>query len=99
MQYGPGNVRMSGRSLSAFLQDDWRKSGTLTFNLGVRYELIRPFYEDGGQMVNLDVAPDFTAAVPVLSGETGPFTATVSRRRCSTPTRTTSRRASAWPGG
>ena len=26
VQYGPGNVRMSGRSLSAFLQDDWRKS-------------------------------------------------------------------------
>ncbi len=74
VQYGPGNVRMSGRSLSAFLQDDWRKSSTLTFNLGVRYERIRPFYEDGGQMVNLDVAPDFTAAVPVLSGEAGPFT-------------------------
>ena len=25
-------------------------------------------------MVNLDVAPDFTAAVPVISGQTGPFT-------------------------
>ena len=79
VQYGPGNVRMSGRSLSAFLQDDWRKSSTLTFNLGVRYELIRPFYEDGGQMVNLDVAPDFTAAVPVLSGADGSVHGTVSQ--------------------
>ena len=74
VQYGPGNVRMSGTSLSAFLQDDWRKSATLTFNLGVRYELIRPFYERGGHMVNLDVAPGFTAAAPVLSGTAGPFT-------------------------
>jgi hypothetical protein len=73
VQYGPGNVRMSGTSMSAFVQDDWRKSTTLTFNLGVRYELIRPFYERGGQMVNLDVAPGFTAAVPVLSGAEGPF--------------------------
>ena len=74
VQYGPGNVRMSGTSMSAFLQDDWRKSATLTFNLGVRYELIKPFYEKGGHMVNLDVAPEFTAAVPVLSGTDGPFT-------------------------
>ena len=28
------------RSLSAYVQDDWRRSDTLTFNLGVRYELI-----------------------------------------------------------
>lgn len=74
LQYGPGNVRMSGRSLSAYVQDDWRRSGTLTFNLGLRYELISPFYERGGHMVNLDVAPGFTAAVPVLSGATGPYT-------------------------
>jgi trimeric autotransporter adhesin len=73
VQYGPGNVRMTGTSMSAFVQDDWRKTGTLTFNLGARYELIRPFYERGGQMVNLDVAPGFTAAVPVLSGATGAF--------------------------
>jgi hypothetical protein len=73
VQYGPGNVRMSGRSLSAYVQDDWRRSSTLTFNLGVRYELIAPFYERSGQMANLDVSPGFTAAVPVISGQSGPF--------------------------
>ncbi|OFW23587.1 MAG: hypothetical protein A3G21_06575 [Acidobacteria bacterium RIFCSPLOWO2_12_FULL_66_21] len=76
VQYGPGDVRMSGRSMSAYLQDDWRKTSTLTFNLGLRYELMWPFVERGGQMVNLDVAPDFTAAVPVISGGTGPFSGT-----------------------
>ena len=73
VQYGPGNVRMSGKSLSAYWQDDWRKSNKLTFNLGVRYELIWPFYERRGQMVNLDVAPGFTAVTPVLSGSSGAY--------------------------
>ncbi len=73
LQYGPGNVRMSGKSLSAYVQDDWRHSGTLTFNLGLRYEFVAPFYERSGQMVNLDVNDGFTAAVPVQSGGTGPF--------------------------
>ncbi|HET7694804.1 MAG TPA: TonB-dependent receptor [Vicinamibacterales bacterium] len=73
VQYGPGNIRMTGKSMSLFFQDDWRKSGTLTFNLGVRYELIWPFVERSGHMVNLDVPPDFTAAAPVLPGDSGPF--------------------------
>ena len=74
VQYGPGNVGLTDKSLSAYWQDDWRYNSTLTLNLGVRYELIWPFYERSGQMVNLDVTPDFTAAAPVISGETGPYT-------------------------
>jgi hypothetical protein len=74
VQYGPGNVRLSGKSLSAYLQDDWRKTNTLTFNLGVRYELLWPFVEKNGQMVNLDVSDGFTAAAPVISGQSGKFT-------------------------
>jgi trimeric autotransporter adhesin len=68
------SVKLGGRSLSAYWQDDYRRTSTLTFNLGVRYELIWPFYEQNGEMVTLDVNPDFTAAVPVISGGTGPFT-------------------------
>ncbi len=73
VQYGPGNVALTGKSMSAYVQDDWRKSNTLTFNLGVRYELMWPFVEAHGQMVNLDAAPGFTAVAPVLSGGTGPY--------------------------
>ena len=43
--------------MSLFVQDDWRKSSSLTFNLGLRYELLWPFTEQDGQMVNLDAAP------------------------------------------
>ena len=74
LQYGPGSVDLRGRSMSLFVQDDWRKSSTLTFNLGLRYELLWPFTEKDGQMVNLDAAPDFSAVSPVVSGGTGPYT-------------------------
>jgi hypothetical protein len=74
VQYGPGEVRIAGRSLSLFVQDDWRRSARLTFNLGLRYELLWPFREENRRMANLDVPADFTAAAAVLSGESGPFT-------------------------
>ncbi len=74
VQYAPGNVSVNGRSMSLFVQDDWRRSAGLTFSLGLRYELLWPFTETNGEMVNLDVAPDFSAAVPVVSDGTGPFT-------------------------
>jgi hypothetical protein len=74
VQYGPGEVVLSGRSISLFAMDDWRMRGNLTFNLGLRYELLRPFLEDENHLVNLDVRPDFTGAAPVVAGGTGLFT-------------------------
>ena len=73
VQYGPGTVPLRGRETSVFVQDDWRPRANLTFNLGLRYEVIWPFVEADGHLVTLDVAPDFTAAVPVVAGQTGPF--------------------------
>ena len=73
INYGPGLVRMRGRGLSAYVQDDWRVRGNLTVNLGLRYELIWPYLETNGHMVNLDVNDDFTAAAPVQSGAPSEF--------------------------
>jgi hypothetical protein len=67
-------VVLKGRAFNLFVQDDWRWRGNLTLNLGARYEAVRPYTEENGQMVNLDVAPDFTGAVPVLSGQSGIYT-------------------------
>jgi hypothetical protein len=74
VQYGPGRVHIRGRALSLYVQDDWRRSSALTLTLGLRYEIVWPFVEANRQMVNLDVAPDFTEVAPVLSGGAGPFT-------------------------
>ena len=44
---GAGDPVMNGTSLqyAAFVQDEFRLSPRLTLNLGLRYELARPFYE------------------------------------------------------
>jgi len=73
VQYGPGLVHLGGRSLSLYAQDDWRRWANFTLNAGVRYELVTPFSERDGRLVNLDVSPAFTGVAPVVSGEAGPF--------------------------
>ena len=73
VQYA-GDVALSGRAFSVFVQDDWRVRGNLKFNLGARYQAVSPYTEAHNRMVNLDVAPGFTAAEPVISGGTGQFT-------------------------
>jgi trimeric autotransporter adhesin len=59
----------------AFLTDDWRVGPSLTVNAGVRWEYSAPMTELFGRLVNLDVAPGYTAVAPVLAGSpTGPLT-------------------------
>ncbi len=74
LQYGPGTVQLRSNSVSLYFQDDWRVSTNLTLNAGLRYEYQSPYSESNSQLVNLDAPPDFSAAVPVLAGQVGPFT-------------------------
>ena len=73
VQYGPGRVGFHGNAWNLFLQDDWRPSTNLTLNLGLRYEYVSPLGEEHDHLVNLDVTPGFTAAVPVIAGQAGAF--------------------------
>ncbi len=41
---------------SAFVQDDWRATSSLTVNLGVRYDVFTPYMEEGDQLSNFDPA-------------------------------------------
>ncbi len=74
IQSGAGEYNFRANSWDLFVQDNWRAGKNLTFNLGLRYEYVTPFMETNDQLVNLDVAPDFSAVAPVLPGQVGPIT-------------------------
>jgi hypothetical protein len=48
-----------------YVADDWRISPELTLNAGLRWEYGAPVTELYGRLVNLDIAPGFTAATPM----------------------------------
>jgi len=68
-----GLSELRGRSFDTYIEDNWQKSSKLTFNLGLRYELVMPYTDANGHLVNLDAAPGFAAVAPVLAGASGPF--------------------------
>lgn len=49
-----------------FFQDDWKVTPRLTLNLGIRYELITPFIDNGDMFVNFD--PNFVDQTTGLKG-------------------------------
>jgi hypothetical protein len=71
---GDNSYHFRGNSWDIFGQDEWRLRGNLTLNLGVRYEYVSPLTELNNRIVNLDVAPTFTAVAPVQPNQTGPYT-------------------------
>jgi hypothetical protein len=73
-RYGSSDNYLRSKSLNLFIQDNWRIRSNLTVNFGVRYEYSQPYSEKYDHMVNLDVAPDFTAVAQVLPCEAGPYT-------------------------
>ncbi|HEX5108213.1 MAG TPA: TonB-dependent receptor [Vicinamibacterales bacterium] len=96
---GPGETTLTGRSMSMFVQDDWRALPNMTFQLGVRYDLMWPFIEEHGNLVNLDVNDDFTAAAPVMAGETGEFSGSFPKSLVETDTNNVSPKMGvAWQG-
>jgi hypothetical protein len=53
----------------AYFTDDWRISAALTVNAGMRWEYGAPITELYGRLVNLGIAPGFTAAAPVVAAD------------------------------
>jgi hypothetical protein len=53
----------------AYAADDWRIQSNLTINAGLRWEYSAPMTEIHNRLVNLDVAPGFTAVEPVLASD------------------------------
>lgn len=55
--------------IDTYVTDDWRVMPILTINAGVRWEYGAPMTELKDRLVNLDVAPGFTQAEPVLASD------------------------------
>ncbi len=65
--FGNADKYLRQTAYDAYLTDDWRVNPTLTINAGLRYEYGGPVTEIKNRLVNLDVAPGFTAVAPVLA--------------------------------
>jgi hypothetical protein len=63
--FGNADKYFRQKFINAFITDDWRMSGALTLNFGVRWEYETPTRERQGRLVNLDIAPDFSSITPV----------------------------------
>jgi hypothetical protein len=76
LQSGTSAYNFRANSFDVYGQDDWRILANLSLNLGLRYEYNGPYTEADNHIANLDVSPGYTNAVPVLPGQTGPYSGT-----------------------
>jgi len=73
--FGNADKYLRGNIYEGYFTDDMRLSPSLTVNAGVRWEYWTPSTEEYGRLVNLDVAPGFTAVAPVVANDpVGPIT-------------------------
>ncbi|MBB6142986.1 hypothetical protein HNQ77_000930 [Silvibacterium bohemicum] len=60
-------VEMERRMYMGYVQDDFKLSDKLTFNLGLRYELVTPYWEQNNHLANFD--PTSNSLVQASSGD------------------------------
>ena len=64
--YGNADKYFRESVYDEYVTDDWRVTPEFTLNAGIRWEYGAPITELYGRLVNLDIAPGFTAAAPVI---------------------------------
>ncbi len=64
--YGNADKYFRESVYDEYVTDDWRIRPEFTLNAGLRWEYGAPITELFGRLVNLDIAPGFTAVAPVV---------------------------------
>jgi hypothetical protein len=62
------SVALTGRQFSTFVQDDWRWKARWTINYGLQYDVLFPYTERNGHLVNLDANSAFHVRAPWQRG-------------------------------
>jgi hypothetical protein len=70
IRYGNPDKYFRGSGYGLFFNDDWRIHSKFSVVFGLRWDYTAPVTELYDRLVNLDIAPGFTAVVPVLPGQT-----------------------------
>ena len=65
--FGNADKYFRASTYESYINDDWRMNPGFTLNFGVRWEYWSPITEKYGRLVNLDIAPGFTAEAPVVA--------------------------------
>ncbi len=74
INYGNADKYFRTSGYDLFANDDWHVSTKFSVNVGARWDYQTPIRELYNRIVNLDIAPGFTAIAPVLPGQVGPLT-------------------------
>ena len=71
IRYGNPDKYFRGSGYDFFVNDDWRITAKFSLNFGIRWDYATPVTELYNRLVNLDIAPGYTAAVAVQPGQSG----------------------------
>jgi len=73
IRYGNPDKYFRGASYAAFVNDDFRMTSKLSWVFGVRWDYSAPLKELYNRIVNLDIAPGYTAVSPVQPNQVAPY--------------------------
>ncbi|HSW50386.1 MAG TPA: TonB-dependent receptor, partial [Bryobacteraceae bacterium] len=74
VRYGASSLYFRGSMVNLYMQDDWRLHSRFSINFGLRWEYQSPVRERYNRLVNLAIAPNFTAITAVQPGDADPVT-------------------------
>jgi hypothetical protein len=70
IRYGNPDKYLRGSGYDFFVNDDWRIAPRFSLILGLRWDYATPVTELYNRLVNLDIAPGYSAATVVVAGQT-----------------------------